>query len=122
VPAPGGLRHVQRQVAHPLEALRRVDRGQHAAQVGGDRRLQGQQRVRVLLAGRPRVVHLLVVADHLLGELQIGLQERPGGELHRRRDHRAHAGELHDELPEFDLVGLTHECQPTAAGAHQTQR
>jgi hypothetical protein len=102
------LRHVQCEVTHPLEALGGVDGGEHGAQIGGDGGLQRQQRVRVLLTGRPGVVDLRVVADHLFGEAEIGLQQRLGGELHRRGGHGAHVGQLFRELTEFDMVGLTH--------------
>jgi hypothetical protein len=108
VPAACGLGDVQRQVTHALEALRRVDGGEHRAEIGRDRGLQGKQRVRVLLARRTGVVDLGVVADHLFGQAEVGVQQCLGGELHGGRGHGAHVRQLFGKLAEFDLVGLTH--------------
>jgi hypothetical protein len=85
-----------------------VDRRDDDPQVGGDRRLQGEQRERPLLGDRPDLVDVHVLGDHLLGELQIGLQQRPGGLLQRRGDLFAHAREHFGQLIELLLVDVPH--------------
>ena len=105
---PGHLGHVQRQVAHPLQAFGRVDRRQHGTQIRRHGRLQGQQRIRLLLALGAGVVDLGVVADHLFGETEVDLQECPRGALHGVGDLDGHGGQVVGELFEFDMVSLTH--------------
>ena len=56
VAAARGLRDVQREVAHPLDVARAVDRGDDDPQVGRHRGLQGEQRERLLLGAVAQVV------------------------------------------------------------------
>ena len=108
VPAPGGLRDVQREVAHALDVARAVDRGDDDAQVGGHRGLQGQQGERLFLGAVAELVDAHVLGDDLLGQVQVDLQQRPRGLRHRLGHLIAHAREARGQLVELVLVGVAH--------------
>jgi len=66
-PAQRRLRHVAGQVAHPLQVGGHVDGGHHQPQVGGDRRLPGQQVVDLVLDLAVVRVDLGVAVQDLFG-------------------------------------------------------
>jgi hypothetical protein len=113
---------VQGEVAHPLDVAGAVDGGDHGAQVGGDRRLQRQQRERPLLGRGAQVVDADVGADHLLGQLQVGLQEGAGGLLHRLRDLFAHAGQPVGQPFQLLLVRVPHPTSVLRPPLRQSPR
>ena len=49
-----------------------------------------------------------VVGDHLLGELQVGLEQGAGRVLHRHRGLLAHVGERVREARELFLIDVAH--------------
>ena len=108
VPAPGRLRDVQGEVAHPLDVARAVDRRDHDPQVRRHRGLECEQPERPGLRLGAQVVDADVRGDHLLGELQVGLEQGLGRELHRRRDLQAHVRERVGEGRELVLVLVPH--------------
>ena len=59
---------------------------EHEPQVAGDRRLQGEQRLDRALDVEEEVVDLVVEGDHLVGELDVALLERPDGPANRGED------------------------------------
>ena len=99
MPAPRGLCDVQGEVAHPLDVARAVDRRDHDAQIGRHRRLQGEQPERLLLGRDAQVVDPDVVRDHLLGQLQVGIEEGTRRVLHRQGGLAAHVGERVSRAP-----------------------
>ncbi len=108
MPAPRGLRDVQGEVAHPLDVAGTVDRRDHHAQVRGHRRLQREQAERLLLGRDAQVVDAGVVGDHLLGEVQVGLEQGAGRMRHRHRGLLAHVGERIGEAHELFLIDVAH--------------
>jgi hypothetical protein len=62
-------------VAHPLQVGHHPQRGDQHAQVAGDRLLARQQVEAPGLGVAVEAVHLLVVGDHRLGQLQVGVQQ-----------------------------------------------
>jgi hypothetical protein len=111
VAAPGRLRDVQCEVAHPLDVARAVDRRDHHPQVGRDRRLQRQQPERLVLRVAAQIVDPDVLGDHLLSELQVGLEQRPGRPLHRGGHLQAHVRERVGEGRELVLVRAPHDTR-----------
>lgn len=116
------LRHVVGEVAHPLQVGRHVQGGDHGAQVGGDRRLPGEQVTHPLLDVPVEVVDLGVPLDDRLGGLPIGGEQGAGGLAHGGADALRHVHkQLADDLevgPE--LVAHHHvlwSSPPTAVGA-----
>ena len=63
-------------VGHALEVEVVVEDREHEAQVDGDRRLAGEERLDALLDREVGGVDLVVEGDHLVGQLDVGLQER----------------------------------------------
>ena len=120
VAAAGGLRDVQREVAHALDVTRAVDRGDHDAQVGRHRGLQRQQRERLLLGAVAQLVDADVFGDHFFGQVQIALQQRPGRLGQRFRDLLAHAREARGQLVELVLIGVAHG--PRVTGRLRSKR
>jgi hypothetical protein len=108
MPAPRGLCDVQGEVAHPLDVARAVDRRDHDAQIGRHRRLQGEKPERLLLGCDPQVVDPDVVRDHLLGQLQVRIEEGTRRVLHRQGGLAAHVGERVREPGELFLVQVAH--------------
>ena len=92
-----------------------MDRRDHHAQVGGHRGLQGEQAERLLLGRGAQVVDPDVVGDHLLGELEVGLQEGARRVLHRHRRLQTHVGEGVSEGRELFLVGVAHTASLVAS-------
>ena len=76
------LGDVQRQRAHPVDVGHHLDRAHDRPQVTGDRRLQCQQHERAFLGLGAQRCDLFMAGDHLLGEHQVGLQQRLGGPFH----------------------------------------
>jgi hypothetical protein len=77
-------------------------------QVPCDRRLQRQQPERVVLAPHPQRVDLPVTGDDLLRQVEVGLQQRPGGPLHGIAGQPAHGGQLGPELLQLAVEYLAH--------------
>ncbi len=105
---PRRLGDVQGQVAHPLDVAGGVDRGDDHPQVGRHGSLQGEQRERLVLGGRAHVVDPEVLGDHLLGQLQVRLQQRSGRALHGARHVLAHARERLGQVVKLLLVEVPH--------------
>ena len=84
MPAPGRLGDVDGQRTHALQVGDDPDRGDDGPQVGGDRRLQGQQFERHVLGVGPHLVEPDVGGDHLLGRARgrrrAGPGSRPAGQ------------------------------------------
>ena len=99
--------------ARPSAACRRRSRSPRHddPQVGGDRRLEGEQFERNLLGVRPHLVELDVGGDHLLGQGQIGIQQRLGGVTQRVAGDLAHRRTVLTQIGEPHLVGLSHDLQ-----------
>ena len=83
------------------------------AKVAGDGRLQGEQHESALLGLGAQLGDLLVVGDDLLGEDQVGLQQRLRCPLHRGTGQPAHLAELFGELRELLVVGGAHDLKRT---------
>ena len=104
----GGLGDVQREVAHALDVACGVQSGHHDAQVGGYRCLQYEQGERLLFGGGAEVVDAGVVGDDLLGQPQVGTQQRASGVVEGFGYQVAHVGETVGESVELLLVGVAH--------------
>lgn len=102
VPAQRGLRHVLGEVAHPLQISGHVQRGDHRPEVGGDRRLSGEQVADPLLDVPVEVVDLGVPLDDRLGGLPVGGEQGPGGLAHGGADALRH---VHQQLADDLEVG-----------------
>ena len=110
VPAQRGLGDVLGQVAHPLEVGRDVQRGDHHAQVGGDRGLAGQQVVDLVLDLVVELVDLVVAGDDPLG---LGLVGARAGRWWRAAWRCGRVGHRHQEPADLGQLGLE-------LGAHVT--
>jgi hypothetical protein len=69
---------VRGQITHTLDDLRAVQSGQDGAQLSGDRGLEREQLLCVIFAGAV-AVERIVGGHHLLGELQVGVEQRLSG-------------------------------------------
>ena len=104
----GGLGDVQREVTHALDVACGVQSGHHDAQVGGYGCLQYEQGERLLFGGGAEVVDAGVVGDDLLGQSQVGTQQRASGVVEGVGHQVAHVGETVGESVELLLVGVAH--------------
>ena len=75
-------------------------------------RLAGEQRLDALLDREVRLVDLVVEGDHLVGELDVGLQERVQASTKRAEDVRALLLQRRLELIELFLKGDPHPKRP----------
>ncbi|MCA1673164.1 MAG: MerR family transcriptional regulator, partial [Actinobacteria bacterium] len=74
----------------------------------------GGMRVRLPIARASQLAQLVdpgVIGDYVLGELDIRLEQRHPGLLHRRRDNRAHLGQVIIEQAELILEGFPHSSR-----------
>ena len=92
-------------VGHPLEVEVDVQHRQHEPKVGRDRRLPGEQRLDPLLDREVGVVDLVVEGDHLVGQLEVLLDERLRRRLHRSHDELALLLERRLEVGELLVEG-----------------
>jgi hypothetical protein len=104
----GGPGDVQREVAHALEVACGVQSGHHDAQVGSYRCLQNEQVEGLLFGAAAEVVDAEVVGDDLLGQPQVGTQQRASGVVEGFGYQDAHVGETVGEAVELILVGVAH--------------
>ena len=111
----GGLGDMDRQGPHPLHVGHDPDRGNHCPQVGGDRRLQGEQLERDVLGVRAHLVEPDVGRDDLLGQAEIGIEQGLGGVTEGVAGDLAHQRTVFAQVGEPDLVGLSHDStiEPT---------
>ena len=79
VDPPGRLADVDGQVGRALDLGDDPQRGDDLAQVGGDRRLQGEHAVAALLEADAPGVDLVVGEDHVLGALEVLAEQDLGG-------------------------------------------
>ena len=63
-----------------------MQHGEHEPEIGRDRRLACEQRLDPLLDREVGAVDIVVEGDHLVGELEVLLDERPGRGLHGAND------------------------------------
>ena len=99
-------------VGHPLQVEVVVEDGENETQVDGDGRLAREQRLDALLDPEIRLVDLVVELDHLVGELDVGLQERVHTAAERAEDVRAFLLQRRLELVELFLKGDPHPKRP----------
>ena len=91
------LRDGDAAVGAPLEQEVDVEHREQQPQVARDRRLQGEQRLDLVLDAEEVAVDLVVEGDHLVGELDVPLLERA---------HRAADGAERRAAPIFLELGL----------------
>jgi hypothetical protein len=103
---------VHRQVAHPLELADHPQRGDHGAQVAGDRLLERQQQERRVLDPLAGAVDVDVRADHLLGDLGVAGQQCFGREPDGGLDAAADGGEVVEDAVELFVECLSHGADP----------
>ncbi len=112
---PCDLRDVFRQVAHALQVAAHPQGGDGDAQVHGDGLLRGQQFEDGGLDLRVEPVDLLVLGDHTLGELEVGVQQCGGGPRDGRADQAGHLHQPVGESVEFIVEGVAHAAHATRA-------
>ena len=117
----GDLGDVQGQRPHPVDVGDHLDGAHDRPKVAGDGCLQGEQDERALLGVGAQLRDLLVVGDDLLGQHQIGLQQRLGRVFHRGTGQPAHRAELLRELRELFVVSGAHVVKTTfsCSGRHE---
>ena len=99
------LRDRDAVVGHPLEVEVDVQHREHQPEVGRDRRLAREQRLDPLLDREVGGVDLVVERDHLVGELEVLLDERPRRGLDGANDELALALERLLELGQLLVEG-----------------
>ena len=73
---PGDLGDVRGEVTHPLQLGHHPQGGDQDSQLAGDWRLPREQRERPALHLGLLGVEIFVLGDHLLGQVDVGLQQR----------------------------------------------
>ena len=111
--APAGhLRHVEREVAHPLQVRDDAQRGDDHAQVARNGRLSRHHVERPLFDLVPQQVDGLVATDDTLGEPEIGVEKRGGGTRHRGRHQVGHFDEAVRKRRQLLVERLAHWPPP----------
>jgi hypothetical protein len=105
---PGDLGHVRGEVTHPLQLGDHPQGGHQGAQLTGHRRLPGQQGERPRLDLALLRVDLLVLADHQLGEVDVGLEQRGRAGPHRPGHGLAHLDQVGQDVVQLLPVVLAH--------------
>lgn len=113
------LGDVESQRTHAVDVGDDLDPADDRAEVAGDRCLQGEEGERPLLADGAELGDLVVLADHLLGEGKICLEQRLGGALHGDPRKPRHLTEQVGKLGHLFVVSHAHEV--TAYGARETK-
>jgi hypothetical protein len=104
----GDLRDVHGVVAHPLQVGHHPQRGDQHPQVAGDRLLARQQVEGPRLGLAVQRVHGLVVGDHRLGQLQVGVQQGGRRPAHGGAHQVGHLDQRGGDGVELVVVGVAH--------------
>ena len=107
--ASGDLGDMQGQSAHAFDVGDDLDGSDDGPQVPGHRGLECQQHEGRLLGAGAGGDDLFMIADHLFGEYQVGLQQGLGSALHGDPRHSAHLGELVGQRVKLLVVRGTHD-------------
>ena len=94
------LRDRHAAVARALEQEVDVDHRQQEPQIAGHRRLQGEQRLDLLLDREEMAVDLVIERDHLVGKLAVALLKRARRAVDGAQDALPHLLQLGLDLPE----------------------
>ena len=86
--------------------------GKHGAQVAGHRCLPGQQAERGLFQTHRARRDLIMVGDDLFGPLEVALQQRLRGALHRLSGQAAQFGDTGGQRVQLLVKHHTHNCPP----------
>ena len=99
-------------VRHALEVEVDVQDGEHEPEVDGHRRLPREERLDAFLDAEVGLVDLVVEGDHLVGELDVGLEEGVERAAERAEDVRPLLLQRGLELVELLLEGDPHPNLP----------
>ena len=106
VDAPRRLADVAHQVGRALDLGDHLQQGDDLAQVAGHRRLQGEDPVAALLEVERAGVDLVVALDHVVGALEVAVEQHRGGPRDRLGDRRGEPHQLGARLVEIVVEAL----------------
>jgi len=108
MPAAGRFRNMQGQGMHAINLSDVSEAAYNCAEIGGDRSLQGQQGKGVAFGLGGLEHEIVVVADHCLGQADVGFEKGLGGLLHRLAGEAAHVADAVGQRVELFVKHRSH--------------